>query len=44
MKIVFRKFRWIFKLDWYSLCRFKDHGIIDIGMISIILNKRSNYE
>lgn len=37
MKIVFRNFKWIFRKDWYSMVRFKEHKIIDCGWFSIIL-------
>ncbi len=38
MKIVFRRFRWIFRWDWYSTYRFKDNDIIDCGWFSLVFN------
>ncbi len=38
MKIIFRQFRWIFRRDWYTTCRFKTYRIIDCGWFSLIFN------
>ncbi len=42
MKIIFRRFRWIIRWDWYTVCRFKDHGIIDCGWFSLVFNTKKD--
>ena len=42
MKIVFRKFRWIFRKDWYSRARLKEDKIIDCGWFSLCFKKQKS--